>query len=162
MDALLTITLAVTIGLITVLLKVFKGRKSSVREQIERDIELRKKLTSDPEDKVARDALTRSIERGVGRLATENPDWLERDVPLWTGPVGFGLLFVGLTLSSRFEDTNLSSTAKAFVDLIGYALGVGGATIMTFLGMRLRAETAPSREIKRQEKRAAKQTKKQA
>lgn len=144
--------IAMAVGVVLAVLERFRGRTFDVRDQISRDIELRKTLTSGPEDTGARIALTASIEYGAKSLTKEKPGWGSRFLSEWGGSLGVGLIVVGVLTPFYLAQAGLSAGWKSLFQMAGNILGlVGGALIGAFWS-RLPRKMRSGRERKRNEK----------
>ena len=156
MQALLPVIVGLVAGLLMAVFRRVGETSSDRRDHIERDIELRKKLSLSPEDSGARVALTHSIRLGAESLTQDRPSWLVRFLQEWGGPLGVLMICVGLSLPLILSGRGIEPEWKAIGSVLGIVVaGLGGTGIGVFQANQPRKPMS-KRKKRRLEKKAAK------
>lgn len=156
MQALLPIIVGLVAGLLLAVFRRVGETSSDRRDHIERDIELRKKLSLSPEDSGARTALTHSIRLGAESLTQDRPSWLVRFLQEWGGSLGVLMICVGLSLPFILAGKGIEPEWKAIGSLLGIILGGLGGTGIGVFKANQPQKPMSKRKRKRLEKKAEK------
>lgn len=157
MQALIPIIVGLVAGLLLAVFRRIGETSSDARDRIERDIELRKKLSLSPEDSGARAALTQSIRIGAENLTEDRPSWLVSFLQMWGGSLGAVMICVGLSLPFALARTGIEPEWQAIGSVLGIVVaGLGGTGLGVFKSNQPRKPMS-ERKKRRLEKKAAKQ-----
>lgn len=123
MTSLIEPLVALATGVALVVASLLKPRSNTdPREQIKKDIELRKMLNEHAVDDLARAALTISIRKSTQELTYDEPDWFDRWGLMWVLPGSLLLLFSGMNMRELADDFETSPGTYLALELTGGTL----------------------------------------